>query len=140
MADFNNAAVRAVRADGVRTLARGIPKIVGLAAYGGKIFATSYEVNRLVTIEAGQVTPWIGRELAPLEGVAADSNGVVLADAGNYRVVRIAYGTSQLTQLLGDGRYGDSPARVSLPRGVARFGQAWAVADTGHHRILLAVP
>lgn len=137
VADFNNSAIRAVRHDGVMTVAHDIPEIIGVAAGGGKLFATSYEVNRVVQIQGGEVKPWLGRELAPLEGVAIDGDGVVIADAGNYRVVRAAPGSSELRTLLGDGRYGDEPGRVSLPRGIARFAQGWAVSDSGHHRILL---
>jgi sugar lactone lactonase YvrE len=139
VADFNNSAIRAVRPDGVTTVARDIPEIVGVAADSGKLYATSYEVNRLVQIEAGVAKPWIGRELAPLEGLAVDpdQSALIVADAGNYRVVRIALGSTNIQNILGDGQYGDAPNHVSLPRGVARFGAGWAVSDSGHHRILL---
>ena len=137
VADFNNSAVRAVRADGVTTVARNIAEVAGVAAQSGKLFVTSYELERVLQIDAGTAKPWLGRELAPLEGIAIDGDSVIVADAGNYRVVRVALGSSEIHTLLGDGQYGDAPGHVSLPRGVARFGQGWAVSDSGHHRILL---
>jgi hypothetical protein len=139
VADFGSAAVRALTpGQGVTTVAKGVPMVAGIAAAdSGKLYFTSYK-QRLGVISEGQVSGWIGAELAPLEGLALARDGVLVADAGNYRVVYVAFDSTNIENVLGDGRYGDAASHVSLPRGIARLGDSWAISDSGHHRILLS--
>jgi hypothetical protein len=79
--------------------------------------------------------------LRPGEGLFLDGSHLVIADMGNYRLREFDVSCEQLSTLAGDGEAGlevgvTATSHMVLPRGVTRYRDGYAVADTGNHRIL----
>jgi len=85
--------------------------------------------------------PVSSARLRPGEGVLLDGARLLIPDMGNYRLRELDLASNQVTTLAGDGRAGldiddARSAHMVLPRGVAKFRDGYAVADTGNNRIL----
>ena len=140
VADFENSAIRRIAADGVTTLASDLLEIMGVAAGAdGAVYFTSSGDIKLGVVQNAELRDLADASVKPLEGVSVGPDGVVFADAGNYRVRRIAADGQRVTWL-GDGRFGREPTRVVLPRSVAPARAGYAVADSGNHRIVWFKP
>lgn len=79
--------------------------------------------------------------LRPAEGLVLDGSRLVIADMGNYRLRELDLSTGRVATLAGDGRAGLDVAgpngvHLVLPRGVVKYRDGYAVADTGNHRIV----
>jgi len=88
-----------------------------------------------------RVGPASSARFRPGEGVLLDGSRLLIPDMGNYRLRELDLTSGQVTNLAGDGRAGadmnsTQTAHLVLPRGVAKFLDGYAVADTGNHRIL----
>jgi sugar lactone lactonase YvrE len=84
--------------------------------------------------------------LRPSAGLALDGARLVFSDMGNDAVRELVLGTGRqgtaLDTLIPETAPDDElengqPAGLMLPRGLVPYGDAYAVADTGHHRVVL---
>jgi sugar lactone lactonase YvrE len=136
VADFGNGAIRRVDDAGVSTVVRSISEVTGVSvSEDGTIYFTSTDAIALGRVRDGSLERLTSARVHPLEGIVVDASGVVFADAGGYRVRRVEPDGAVLT-LFGDGRFGPLPGRVAVPRGLAVYRDGYAVADSGHHRVL----
>jgi sugar lactone lactonase YvrE len=84
--------------------------------------------------------------LRPSYGLAFDQDRLVFSDMANDAIRELVFGSSPQTprlstlipvtapdDMLDDGQ----PAGLMLPRGIVPYGGGYAVADTGHHRIVV---
>jgi sugar lactone lactonase YvrE len=153
--------VRRIDANGVTTVATNLPDPTAVAVDpNGVIYVTCRStgaVYRLGSegpeilandehIEGDSEGPALSAQLRPLEGLLVDGDQLVFSDSGNYRIRQLTLGDSGvISTLVGDGGFGQelgdgSSARVVLPRGIARYKQGYAIADSGNHRILYVRP
>lgn len=79
--------------------------------------------------------------LRPGEGLVFDGSRLVIADMGNYRIRALDLASGDVKNVAGDGAAALEPGattttHVVLPRGVTRYKDGYAIADTGNHRIV----
>ncbi|HEX7477895.1 MAG TPA: N,N-dimethylformamidase beta subunit family domain-containing protein [Polyangiales bacterium] len=153
VADGGSRAVRTIDATGVGNAVVGVDGLTGVAVGpDGTLYFTSYGskalgvvVNRSAQTLVAHTAPSAGLSpitLLPMEGLVAEAGSVLFSDTGHGRVRAVTLSASHtLTTVLGDGRAGTAigsgaTTNLGLPRGLARFGQGFAVADCANHRIV----
>ncbi len=158
VADWGAGAVRRVTAAGVTTVARDLENPLAVAVLpDGRAFVLSGD-GTLRAVDEGRsrvagaafdfdFVDGHGNDarFRPGDGLAALGGRLVVGDANNHRVRLAALdGEREVTTLAGDGRVGadvgTGAARLSLPRGVARYRDGVAVVDAGNHRVLYVRP
>jgi len=137
VADFDNAAIRRIDAAGVTTLARNLSEVMGVAADSqGNVYFTSSGNQPLGVLRDAKPQPLTGEPVRPLEGLIVGADGIVFADAGNYRVRRLVSEQGPIVTWLGNGQFGATDTQLVLPRGIAAARGGYVVADSGNHRIV----
>ena len=161
VADAYNSAIRRIDAKGVTTVAQGKTELSGVAvAPDGTVYALDTEGNGIDVVQNGQLVrivnlagtggdqPGLGATamLRPADGIVVAGGSLIVADSANYKVRRVSLTPEHtVTTLVGSGRAGlavgsGAEARVVNPRGIARMGNGFLVADSGNHRILRVIP
>ncbi len=157
VADSRNRAVRRIDRNGVTTLARtdGTPTAVAVADDGslyfvdstlGSIFELASDGMPVAIVNPGALLgfadgPGETARLRPADGLVATADALFFCDTGNNRLRRVELAPGYaVSTLLGDGRTGwlESATRsaLCLPRGLARSGAGYIVADAANHRVM----
>jgi hypothetical protein len=76
-----------------------------------------------------------------MDGLSVVGSSLVFSDTGNNRVDALPLSDSSLAlSALGDGNAGsglpDDLTHVALPRGLTRYRNGFAVADSGNNRVV----
>ncbi len=150
------------------TTSDGAPRPRGIAVSNGELFVAESLQHRIVIHElpltvgkaatrilgqadGASILPNSGGEpsatsLKSPRGVYADAARVMVADAGNNRVLVYPRASAEATLVLGQESFsqgfanrgeGPSAASMSAPEGVFTDGTRVFVADTGNHRVLV---
>ncbi|HTQ08082.1 MAG TPA: N,N-dimethylformamidase beta subunit family domain-containing protein [Polyangiaceae bacterium] len=97
-------------------------------------------------IAGGDVHSLLDAWMRPSSGLAFDGHKLVLSDMCNDAIRQIVFDTdpaqASLETLLPETSPADTlpngqPAGLMLPRGIVPYGGGYAVADSGHHRIVI---
>ncbi len=156
VADSGNGAIRRISEQGVTTIAEGLYSPTGVSVGpDGIIYVIETGTGRVLRIApSGRIERLAGSgvgdtgglaataKLRPIEGILAVDGAVFFSDSANYRVRAVSLGSSsQVTTVVGDGRYGSGSGtgdqtRVVLPRGLAKYNNGFVVADSGNNRIV----
>ncbi|MGC4092861.1 MAG: hypothetical protein QM756_34250 [Polyangiaceae bacterium] len=136
---------------GVSTLLLDARGIAGIAvAADDTIYLSNMFTGQLLKLVDGQAVPIANlsgqpgdsegpadtARLRPGEGLLLDGSRLIVADMSNYRLRELDLETNRISSLAGDGQAGSEASHMVLPRGVTRYLDGYAVADTGNHRIL----
>src|SRR3546814_7279114 len=128
----------------------------GIAVQNGNVFFTDAETSsvrvakigeggRVVTLSGMGLFDWgdregIGKEalFQHVQGVAAGSDVIYLADTFNHRIKMMSLATLRVTNVAGSGKKGAkdgllAEATFNEPAGIAYAGSLLYVADTNNH-------
>jgi hypothetical protein len=157
VAEPHHGALRRIRADtGVTTLLGDTPGLSGVAIGDDDSLYLSntrdgtiskwVDGKAVVIVNTAQVAgdrvgPVARAALRPGEGIFLDGSHLIIPDMGNYRLRELDLSCDTVSNLAGDGRASleinaTTTTHMVLPRGVTRYKDGYAVADTGNHRIL----
>jgi sugar lactone lactonase YvrE len=159
VADKGNDSVRRITSSGVTTVARDLRGPMGIAVgTGNTLYITSADATlRVVTPTPAILTGRSGDNdyietdrvrslLRPGDGIAVLGGNLIFSDAYNHRIRMVSIAAmGNVSTLVGDGRVGGgvgtgATTHVALPRGIARFRDGIAVADSASHRVIFVAP
>ncbi len=157
VADSGSRAIRRIDASGVGNAAIGVDGLTGVAVGAdGTVYFSSYGskglgvvINHSAQTLATNTTPSSGAasaHLLPMDGIVVRADTLLFSDTGHDRVRTVTLSDAHtVTTVVGDGRVGASigsgaTTNLVLPRGLARSGQGFAVADSANHRIVAFDP
>lgn len=118
---------------------RGIA-VTDLAVDNGRVFATdTYQIFEFTT-NGDLITQWgkPGPGLGDLDhptGVAISGNTLAVSDSDHVRVVGFSTDGAPLWQS-DNATSAPNSARIELPRGIAKYGPGWIVADAFGHDLI----
>jgi sugar lactone lactonase YvrE len=153
VADAENGAIRRIDASGVTTVASGLRNPTAVAFSDDGVLYALATADRMIyvvngaraspisfTLPSGSNADSPAPPLRAMDGLLFDQNRLLFSDTGSYRVRQLTLSPSpRVSTLVGDGSFGQtlgSRAEVVLPRGLARYGDGFAVADCGNYRVL----